>query len=228
MSALVHTACNIINKTCPPCTLLFLLPLLLLHTHSISSLPRNDSYLNPVTAMVASRERPRARPRTPSPHVSGPAHLPAHLLPPSQSPATLARSLDSGLNKYGHAGHDGSLDQFGQPYFTPQHTGVGLGGSPLPRRSSDPTRDEFGQAPFVSSEGHTHSGNRTPIRASDIDEFGAPVFTRSCPPPSHPPAHLHPSHPLPHSSPGQAADLFGSRPFVQQTDAFGSAPFVTS
>lgn len=197
-------------------------------TLSPYSLPRNDNYLNPASATVASRERPRARPRTPSPHVSGHAHLPAHLLPPSQSPAVLARSLDSGLNKFGQAGHSGPLDQFGQPHFTPQHSGAGLGGSPLPRRSSDPTRDEFGQPPFVSPDGHTHSGNHTPIRASDIDEFGAPVFTRPCPPPSHPPAHLHPSHPLPHPSPREAADLFGSRPFVQPTDAFGSAPFVTS
>ena len=101
----------------------------------------------------------------------------------------------------------GTLDKFGQPYFTPQGA--------VTRRSGEPTRDEFGHTPFAAASqgrtpvtGHSHSDDT-------VDEFGAPRFTpRSTSQQS--------------NSSRSRQDMFGARPFVQSTDAFGATPFVTS
>lgn len=106
------------------------------------------------------------------------------------------------------------LDQFGQPYFTPQKPSV--------THSNSIARDEFGLTPFLSSQERHH----TPITGGPnhfpdsgmIDEFGAPHFTsRSTSQQSNV-----------SSDSRSTPDLFGARPFVQSTDAFGATPFVTT
>ena len=123
------------------------------------------------------------------------------------------------------------LDQFGQPYFTPQKpsssqnttttttvAGGGGGGG-----SGSTVRDEFGLTPFSASQEHRRHSPITggPGHFPDsgvIDEFGAPRFaSRSS------------SQQSSMSSESRSTpDLFGARPFVQSTDAFGATPFVTS
>lgn len=126
-----------------------------------------------------------------------------------------ARSSDHHKCKSVYAELDddsGALDEFGQPYFTPQKQ--------VAHRSRDKTQDEFGHTPFTTSQEHTtRTDDGSHLQADDgVDEFGAPRFTsRSTGQQSNA-----------SNGPRTVQDMFGSRPFVQSTDAFGAAPFVTS
>ena len=112
--------------------------------------------------------------------------------------------------------HDGdkeeNLDQFGQPYFTPQK---------LPAVVHHlANRDEFGHTPFVARDDCSSplSSNSSSQGRCVIDEFGTPHFaSRSTSKQSNTSGNTR-----------ATKDIFGAQPFVPSTDAFGATPFVTS